>query len=150
MPPFDFSTEWLVHLPKMPQWQHFLGLKCHRRLYKVVLGHTQNSDWGLHWWQILQISQLFSKKPRNDDQNLKITADKWKSEISIYQIFIPTHFFICDDDFGQVSSWHSLHQFSSAGGKHWIKLYLIYRTSNNITETVNFESYKLLSLNIGF
>lgn len=78
MPPFDFSTEWLVHLPKMPQWQHFLELRCHRRLYKVVLGHTQNSDWGLHWWQILQISQLFSKKPRNDDQNLKITADLMK------------------------------------------------------------------------
>lgn len=89
MPPFDFSTEWPVHLPKMPQWQHFLGLRCHHRQYKVVLGHTQNSDWGLHWWQILQISQLFSKKPRNDDQNLKITADKWNSEISIYQISIP-------------------------------------------------------------
>lgn len=83
--------------------------------------------------------------PGNDDYNLNITADKLNSEISIYQIFNPTHLFISDNDFGQVSGWHSLHQFSSAGGKHWIKLYLIYRTWDNIMETMNFAINNLVS-----
>lgn len=83
--------------------------------------------------------------PENDDYNLKIIADKLNSEISVYQIFNPTHLFICDNNFGQVSSWHSLHQFSSAGGKHWIKLYLIYRTWDNIVEIMNLASDILLS-----